>query len=129
MGHVNYQVLKNKHEHERRNGGFVQVCLVNGTDTGQVMSSIDIHSAGTTDSFSTTTSERECWVYFILDLDQSIQEHGTAFAHIDVVRHIFWSILGIIRVSSVDIKPLHLFLLLISYTLIKLNCVVYLQQL
>lgn len=92
------------------------------------MAAVDVHGAGPTDSLSAGSAETQRGIYFVLYFNQCVQEHGTAFLHVDVVGHILRSVSGVIRVCSVDIEPLHCGFLLLSETLIELQCVVNLEQ-
>lgn len=89
-----------------------------------MMSSINVHGTRPTDTFSATPSEGESRINFILDLNKSVQEHGTTPSRVDVVRYKLWSVSGVIRICSVHIKSLHLGFLLISKILIKLYYIV-----
>jgi hypothetical protein len=35
---------------------------------------VDVHSAGAAYAFSTRSSEGECWVNFVLDFDQGVED-------------------------------------------------------
>ena len=91
------------------------------------MAAIDVHGARSADTLTATPSEGECWINLILDLDESIKEHGTAFVGVDVVGYVLGPVVGVIWIGSVDIKPLHLGLFFLSQSLIKLFCVINLE--
>ena len=83
--HVGNQVLDNVHVRQRVNlGGLAGVC-VDVADARQSILTSDVHCAGSADTFTARTTEGESGIDFVLDLDQSIQNHGSAFVKIDVV--------------------------------------------
>ena len=91
------------------------------------MAAINVHCTRATDTLTAGATERERWVDLILDFDQSVKEHWTASLEVDVVGNILRSIIGITWVRSVDVKPLHLLLLLRCQTLVELFSVVCLE--
>ena len=93
-----------------------------------MVTTINVHCAGATDTFSATATERECGIDLVFDFDQSIEEHRSTFLHIDVIGDILWSIGGIIRISSINVESLHLFLLVFGQTLFILNGVIDLKD-
>jgi hypothetical protein len=126
--HVDDEVLEHEHEHEWGDHTLLIVVLGHTTKTGQVMTTIDVHGAGTADALTARSAEGKSRVDLVLDLDQGVQEHGSAIVHINVVGHVFGTILGVAWVASIDVDPLHVFLLLIGQTLVKLLCVVDLEN-
>jgi len=85
-----------------------------------MMSTIDVHGAGPTDTFSAASSEGEGWIDLIFNFDESIEEHRSALVGIDVVRHILGPILWVIWIRSENVESLHLGFLFCSQTLIEL---------
>ena len=85
---------------------------------------VDVHGAGATNALSARSSERESWVDLVLDLDESIENHWAALVGVDVVSHVFWSVVWVVRVGTVDVKALHLALFFFGESLWKLLGVV-----
>lgn len=50
--------------------GFI---AVNAAETGQCVLPVDVHGARPTDALSARPTERQRWVDFVLDFDESIQ--------------------------------------------------------
>jgi len=119
--HVNDQVLQDEHEHKGTHGGWVYISLWHWGQAGQVMSSVDVHGAGSANTFSAASSERQSWVNLILNLDKGIQEHGAAFLHVNIIRNVVRLVSWLIWVGSINVKPLHISFLLVCETLIELN--------
>jgi hypothetical protein len=46
---------------------------------------VDIHRAGAAYSFAAGTTERQGRVDFVFDLDQCVEHHGSALAHVDFI--------------------------------------------
>lgn len=88
------------------------------------MSSIDVHGAGTANTLTARAAEGKGWINLILDLDQSIQNHWTTLVHVDIVSHIFWFVLWVIWIRSVNIESLKLRLLFLSQTLVELDGII-----
>jgi len=128
VAHINHKVLEDEHEHEWWHGRLLGVVLWDATETSQVMPSIDVHGTGATDTFTATSSEWESRIDLILDLDECVKEHGAALAHINVVGHILGPVIGVVGIASINVKPLHGFLLFISESLIELFSVVHLEH-
>jgi len=66
-------------------GNWFGVLDIDTAETGQGIATIDVHGATATNTLSAASSEGECGVLFILDLDECIKDHGTTLAHIDSV--------------------------------------------
>ena len=126
--HVDDEVLQHEHEHERRNHTLLIVVLGDAAEAGQMVTSIDIHGAGAADALTARPTEAKRWINLILDLDEGVEEHGPTLVHVDVVGYISRAIVGVIRVAAVHIDALHLLLLLVGQSLIKLLRVVDLQD-
>ncbi len=93
-----------------------------------MMATVNVHRAGATDALTARSAEGKSWVDLVLDLDKGVEEHRAAIVHVDVVSHILGTILRVAGVASVDVDSLHVFLLLIGQTLIKLFSVVDLEH-
>jgi hypothetical protein len=93
-----------------------------------MVATINIHSARTANTLSAAATERKSGINLILNLNEGIKEHGTAFVHINIVADVFRAISRIIRVSTVDVKALHFLLLFLRKSLIELNCIVDLED-
>ena len=63
-----------------------------------VIYSVDIHRAGPADPLPAGPPECQGGVGFALDLDQGIKDHGSTSLGVDVVGHVFWSVVGVVRV-------------------------------
>ena len=89
-----------------------------------MVTAINVHRAGTTDTFTAGAAEGEGGVDLILDLNEGVKEHRTALLHIDIVGHVLGLIIGVVGVRSVNIESLELGFLFIGEFLVKLFCVV-----
>ena len=85
---------------------------------------VDVHGTGATNALSARSSERESWVDLVLDFDESIENHRAALVGVDVVSHVFWSVVWVVRVGTVDVKALHLALFFFGESLRELLGVV-----
>lgn len=54
-------------------------------DASERVGAVDVHGAGAADAFTARTPEGERGVHFVLDLEQGIQNHGTAGIDVDRV--------------------------------------------
>jgi len=101
--HVNNQILQYKHKHKRWYNRFI-IVFRDCTQTSQMMATIDVHWAATTDSFSARTTEWKTGIYFILYFNQCVKDHWSALFHINVVGNILWLIIWVVWVWSVDVE-------------------------
>ena len=72
-----------------------------------MMTTINVHGTGPTDSFSARSTERQRRIYLILYLHECVQEHRTASLHVNIVGHVLRPVCGVIGIGSIDVKPLH----------------------
>ena len=49
---------------------------VDATETGEGILAVDVHRARAADTLATRATKGECWIYFILDLDERIKNLG-----------------------------------------------------
>ena len=68
----------------------------------------NIHGARSTDSLSARSSECETGIHFILDLDQSVQDHGAAVVEVNLIVLHLWLSSWLFWVPSVDGEGLFL---------------------
>jgi len=73
--------------------------------TSQVVDTIDVHGAGSADTFSARSSESKSRVDLVLDHDKSIKNHWAAFVHVDFVG-LHSGLSAIIGVPSVNLELL-----------------------
>lgn len=98
MRHVSDKILKHKHEHKWRNCRFFHVLFWNSAETGKMMSSVNIHGTGATNTLTAASSERESGVDLVLNFNESVQEHGSALLSVNVIRHILWTVFRVVWV-------------------------------
>merc|ERR1719232_64292 len=103
--HIRHQVLDNIHVRKRIDfGGFV--ISFNLGQTGESVHTSNIHGARSTDSLSARSSECETRIHFILDFDQSIQDHGTTVVEVNLIVLHLGLCSRLFRIPSVDGKSL-----------------------
>jgi len=125
--HVNDQILQHEHEHQGRDHGLV-VVLGHGGEAGQVVAAVNVHGAGAADALAARAAEGEGGVDLVLDLDEGVEDHGTALVHVNVVSHVLGLILWVVGVRSVDIEALEFALLSLSQALLVFLSVVRLHD-
>jgi hypothetical protein len=126
--HIDHEILKDEHEHERRDCWLLCIFLVNRANACQMVTAINIHCTWATNALSAAATERKGGINFVLDFNQSIEEHGSALVRIDVVADILGAVSGVIRVSAIDVEALHRLLLILRETLVELDSVIYLED-
>lgn len=52
--------------------------------TGKAVATVDVHRAGAANALPARSAESERRIHFVLDLDQGVQNHGTALLEIDL---------------------------------------------
>jgi len=106
--HVRDEILDNIHVRKRVDLGG----LVVGLDLGQAGKGVhasNVHGARATDAFPAGPSEGQGGVHLVLDLDQSVQDHGTTVVQVNlVVLHLGLGP-GVLGVIPVNCKGLFLF--------------------
>jgi len=106
--HVRDEILDNIHVRQRVDLGGLVVGLNLG-QAGKGVHASNVHSARATDAFPAGPSEGQGGVHLVLDLDQSVQDHGATVVQVDlVVLHLGLGS-GILGVIPVDGKGLFLF--------------------
>lgn len=107
VGHVRDEILDHIHMWQWVDlHGLVQVTSVDLADASQCVGSADVHRAASANSFAAWPAESQCWVHFVLDLDQGVENHGSASVQVDFVRLHLWLLLGSLGVPSVDVEVL-----------------------
>jgi len=84
VGHVHHQVLNHEHVWQWRDRG-VRSGRRDLGEAGESVAAVDVHCAGTADAFSARSAEGEGGVELVLDLDEGVENHGTALFQIDLV--------------------------------------------
>jgi hypothetical protein len=84
VGHIGDQVFNDIHVREGVNFGGGSAGI-NVRQTGQGVGAVDIHGAGPANAFAAGPAKGERGVLFILDLNEGIQDHGSAVVQIDGV--------------------------------------------
>lgn len=106
LGEVGDKVSDDKHV-----GQGVDLLLlgdvgVDSTEACESVSALNVHGARAADTFSARPSEGEGGVLLVLDLDERVEDHGTALAEVDLVLLELGLLFGGVRVPSVDAKLL-----------------------
>jgi len=106
IAHVRDQILENVHVREgiylgRRLGVVVDVC-----ETGEGVASLDVHGAGSADSFSAAPTKGETRILLVLDFNEGVEDHRTAIVEVDRIRAEVWLLVVLFRVPSIDLEVL-----------------------
>jgi len=106
IAHVRDQILENVHVREGiylgcRLGVVVDVC-----ETGEGVASLDVHGAGSADSFSAAPTKGETRVLLFLDVNVGVEDHRTAIVEVDRIRAEVWLLVVLFRVPSIDLEVL-----------------------
>jgi len=109
IAHVRDQILQDVHVRKRIYFGGSLGVVINVGETRQSVASLNVHGAGTTDSFTATSAKGETGILFVLDLDEGIQNHGTAIIQIHGIRAQIWLLVVLFWVPSIDLKVLDAF--------------------
>jgi hypothetical protein len=83
---------------------------INVGQTGQGVATINVHGTRSTDSLTARTTKGKSWILFILNFDESIQNHGTAIVQINGVGGQVW-LLVLVWVPTINLEILDAFLL------------------
>lgn len=54
-------------------------------DTGKSVGALNVHGAGSANTLAAGATESKSWVDLVLDLDQSIEHHGSTRVHVDLI--------------------------------------------
>jgi len=117
LRHVRDEILDDVHVRQRVKLGSLGFASIDTRETGQGVNSVDVHGARSANSFSAGSSESKGRVEVVLDLDESIQDHGSTLREIELVRLKSRLLVGEIGVPSVDLELLHQLLLLGSLSI------------
>lgn len=77
-------------------------------EAGKRVLTIDVHSARAANTFTAGSSQSQGGVDFVLDLDESVEDHRTAGAEINLILLHVWLLAWLIGVPAVDRERLHL---------------------
>lgn len=80
--------------------------LLNAAKARERVDTVNVHGAGPADAFPARPPERQRRVHFVLDLDESIEDHGAAGIEVDLVRLQVRLLCRLIRVPAVDLEVL-----------------------
>lgn len=83
IGHVHHQILDHVHVRQRRDHRGRS--RRNLRQAGEAVTAVDVHRAGPADPFPTRAPERERRIDLVLDLDQSVEDHGPTLFEVYVV--------------------------------------------
>jgi len=89
-------------------GGRLGVVIDIGK-TGQGVASLNVHGAGTTDSFTAAPAKGERRILFVFDLDESVQNHGTTIVKIHGIGAEIWLLVVLFGVPSINLEVLDAF--------------------
>lgn len=68
------------------NLGVFALRPVNAAEARKCVLAINVHGARPADTFAAGASERERRVHLVLDLDEGVEDHGTALVQVNLVR-------------------------------------------
>lgn len=105
--HVRNQILDDVHVGQRINLGRFRSRRINFADTSQSVDTSNVHGAGATDSLSTRSAESQSWIHFVLDLNESIEDHGTAILQVHGIFFHFRFLSLLLRIPSINGESLH----------------------
>jgi len=101
---IRYEVLDNVHMRQWVDFGVLSGISVYPAQTRKGVLAVDVHGAGTANSFSTGTPEGESWVDLIFYFNQGIQDHRPRLVEIDCVRLESWFLLRLIWVPAINLE-------------------------
>lgn len=84
LSEVGHQVLHNVHVRQRVNVR-VGLVAVNAAEARERVHTINVHGAATANALTARATEGQRGVELVLDLDQSIQHHGTRLVQVNLV--------------------------------------------
>lgn len=99
VSHVHDQVLDHEHVRQRRDRRGSPVRDLG--EAGETVAAVNIHSAGPADSLAAGPSEGEGRIDLVLNLDQGVEDHGTALLEVDLVV-LELRLRGVVRGPPVD---------------------------
>lgn len=109
ISHVGNQIFNNVHVRKRVNLDGLLGVIINVGKTGQGVGPVNVHGAGSTDSLAARSAKCQGRILFIFDLDESIQDHGSAVIKVDGVGAQIW-LLALFRVPAIDFEVFYLFI-------------------
>src|SRR5271166_2362769 len=77
--------------------------LLDRLQTGERITTIDVHGAGAADALTAGATEGQRRVDLVLDLDQRVQDHRAACVEIDLIG-VGARVLPIVRVPAIDLE-------------------------
>src|SRR5690349_21650103 len=83
MGLIDNEILDHGHMVERINP-HRPTDFADRLDACEIVAAVDVHRAGAADAFATRAPEGQGRVDLVLDLDQRIENHGTAGVEINL---------------------------------------------
>jgi hypothetical protein len=92
---------------QRVDFGILGAIPVDSAETSQGVLAVDVHGAASTDTLPAGSSESECRVHFILNLDQCVQNHRPCLVEVDLVGLQGGLLLRLVWVPAVDFELLH----------------------
>mmetsp|Transcript_19832 Transcript_19832/g.38873 ORF Transcript_19832/g.38873 Transcript_19832/m.38873 type:complete len:288 (-) Transcript_19832:50-913(-) len=110
--HVGYKILNHVHVRERVDDSGRLVVNVGKASKG--VATVDVHGTAATDTLTARTAESQGGIHLVLDLDKSIQNHGTALVKVHRVVNHGGLALGV-RVVTVDLEVLDALSLLLHF--------------
>ena len=106
VGQIRNQVLHNIHVRQWIDLQLLGVILVDFTETGQGVSSSDVHGAGPTDTFSARSSQRQGRILLIFNFQQGVEHHRTTVVQIHLEALQTGLVCWLIRVPPVNLEGL-----------------------
>jgi len=84
-------------------GGRLNI-VVDVGEAGQRVGSLDVHGAGSADSLPAGSSKGEGGILLVLDLDEGVEDHGSAVVEIDGIGAQIGLLVVLFGVPPVDLK-------------------------
>lgn len=81
--HIHHQILYHKHMWQRRHRRFFSRFYLR--QTRQPITAVDVHRAGPAYPLTTRSPKSERWIDLVLDLDESVEDHGPTLLEVDLV--------------------------------------------
>jgi hypothetical protein len=85
VAEVGYKVLDDLHVRQGKYPALAGRC-VNLGQTGESVDAVNVHGAWAADSFSAGATEREGGVLLVLDLNESVKDHGATLRQVNGIR-------------------------------------------
>ncbi|MPL74155.1 hypothetical protein SDC9_19965 [bioreactor metagenome] len=107
MRQIRDQVLHHRHVRQRVDLDGVALDLIETIDAGERVDPVDVHRAGAADAFAARAAEGQRRVDLVLDLDQRVEDHRTAFVHVQEIA-VDARVLPGVRIPAVDLELAHI---------------------